>query len=357
MRFSEFLNALCKESAVLELEDFGLKEVEVLETGLVVSTSDPLARFPIVGYGNRTNANCGRFFGIRGCLRVENHNVVSADGVNHAGKVALSVVNCSCGKFSCPTCYKSAAVRLARSITARVDEASKRYGAAEHVIVSPPIKDRGLPVDVLFRDAYKALELRGFVGANLTLHGSRKRHWEMHGGFLRLVGEEWEPHFHTVAFMSGDGYAHCRACHIVPNKESCRSCGGFEFLTRKVNETDGYIVKIAMDKHGNTSKRDSVYGTVFYELTHASVERDAVRFHVARSFGCLANRKFAVPIVEEKKQKCPICGEEFERVFYMGLEHICGDMREAGYLKHFEMDAVGEDGRPNFVERECGSYG
>jgi hypothetical protein len=98
--------------------------------------------FELVGQGEKTNANCGRFVSFKGCLHTELHNKTTLEGVNYSGKVYVRKVHASCDKPTCPVCYKSGwAVREADRITQRIRAASKTAGLAEHIIVGVPKSD------------------------------------------------------------------------------------------------------------------------------------------------------------------------------------------------------------------------
>ena len=84
--------------------------------------------YRLVGNGKITNRYCGKFARFKGCLRVDLHNKTTLDGVNYAGKVFVRRVHYSCGKPSCPICYKSGwAVREAENIKHRLVEACLLY--------------------------------------------------------------------------------------------------------------------------------------------------------------------------------------------------------------------------------------
>ena len=137
--------------------------------------------FQLVGHGKVTNEHCGKFGKFNVCSRVELHNRVTLDGANFKGKVFLKPVFKSCGKPSCPKCYRYGwAVREARNIKARLKEGSKRLGKVEHIICSVPPKDYGLSFKALRRKAVKVLKSRGVFGGVLIFHAFRynlRKHW------------------------------------------------------------------------------------------------------------------------------------------------------------------------------------
>lgn len=301
--------------------------------------------FQLVGHGRQTNSYCGKFHTYKGCIRVDLHNIMTLDGVNYAGKVFIRKVRYSCGKPSCPVCYKHGwANRQARRIEARLEKASKRFGQVEHIICSVPIKSYSLPMKSLRIQALKALKIRGCFGGVLIFHAFRynpSKLWY------------WAPHFHVLGYLFGDKkYSRCRGCH-KRNTLFCTAppynCTGFEAWTRKCNEKDGYIVKIALDKHGQPSKRDSIHGSAWYQLHHSSIKKDSVRFHVATWFGTCSYRNLKVT-AEMRKDVCPLCKHELVDLEYFGAKHF---NLEFGSLD-FERDSYEdyeEDGRVVWRER------
>ena len=98
------------------------------------------------GAGKQTDGRCGQTLGYKACLNEELHRHVSLDGINHAGMIYVKKIVHSCDKPECPVCSKRGwAVREACSIEYRIAEASKRFGVAEHIVISVPKTDYNLP--------------------------------------------------------------------------------------------------------------------------------------------------------------------------------------------------------------------
>ena len=277
--------------SVLE-DDFDEEPVEV--------GNFDLGDFELVGHGEVTNENCGRFSGyFYGCLRVDLHKLITLDGVNYAGKVYAKPYFHSCDKPSCPVCFKYGwVVREARSIVARLEVASKRFGLVEHVVCSVPTKDYGLSFNAMRLKAVKVLKSRGIVGGVLVFHA------------FRFNLEKWwyfSPHWHVLCFVLG-GYAKCRNCK---RKWNClEGCGGFDDRAWQAFQKDGWYVKVL-------GKRKSVFRTAAYQLNHSSVKKGAVRFHVASWFGNCSYRKLKVT-AEMRKSVCPISKHDLEKLRYNG---------------------------------------
>ena len=257
--------------------------------------------FELVGHGEVTNENCGRFSGhYYGCLRTDLHKLITLDGANYAGMIYGKPFFHSCDKPSCPVCFKYGwAVREARKIEARLKEASKRFGLAEHIVCSVPSKDFGLSYEAMCLKTVKVLKSRGVVGGCLIFHGFRfnKRKWFWY----------WSPHFHALGFILG-GYARCRKCS---RKWNClKGCGGFDDRAWQECQKDGWYVKVL-------GKRKSVFWTLWYQLNHSSIKKGVVRFHVATWFGNVSYRKLKVT-AEMRKSVCPICQHDLVKIRYHG---------------------------------------
>lgn len=273
--------------------------------------------FQLVGHALKpTNERCGTFRKFVGCSRVELHNKAVFDKggrlVDCRGKGFFRPVFHSCDKPSCPVCYERGwAVREAKNIQFRLEQASKRFGLAEHVIVSVPSKDYGLSYEAMRKKVINVLNGRGVVGGCLIFHGARynlRQQWY------------WSPHFHVLGFILG-GYGECRNCkdRKCVGFGNFSKCDGFEARTRRLNERDGYIVKVK-------GKRKTVFGTGWYQLHHSTIRTDVKCFHVATWFGVCSYRKLKISKELRKewdelhKPKCPICGHDLVRHAYYGRE-------------------------------------
>lgn len=169
----------------------------------------------IVGNGKVTNENCGKFRGFRGCIRTDLHDVVTLAGESYHGKAYVCVKHFSCFKPDCPVCYLSWALREAKAIAGRLD-GLRKFGLAEHIVVSVPLKDYGLGFEKLRAKVVKVCKDRGIKGGVMIFHGFRydvRRHWC------------WSPHFHVLDFVEG-GVHGCRECQAVGSK-LCFDKGGF----------------------------------------------------------------------------------------------------------------------------------
>jgi hypothetical protein len=261
--------------------------------------------FGLVGGGSVKSGDCGAWR-VYGCANVELHNRITVDGHSYKDKVYLKRVAFSCGRPACPICYKMWAGREAKRIEARLAEASKRLGLVEHIIVSPPKCDRQRLADDLEGYRYKvydALRVRGVIGGCLIFHGFR----------FRYKIPYFSPHFHVLGFIKG-GYP-CRGCKHWCGPES--KCDGFEAVTRKFNLSDGFIVELAKDEHGDKGVRVSVRLTARYQLGHATLKTDVPDFRIVTWFGVCSYHALKAP-VHVVEHVCPICKHELDLLRYFG---------------------------------------
>jgi len=293
-----------------------------------------------VGRGLPSSPSCGQHRGIVVCKNIEGHKGVSVGGRDCTGKVVVRHKHMWCHKSSCPVCFiRGWSVRGARNITGRVDEGVRRdFGVVEHVMVSVAVADRGLPEEVLRKKARSALKARGIFGGCMIFHGYRM---DRNRGVL-----VWSPHYHCLGFVL-DGYSRCRNC---PRKSNCDpNCDGFDSRAWKLFNEDGYYVKVF-------AERETVFGTAFYQLNHATIRLGVRRFHAVTWFGACGNRKYSAPKVLSV-DVCPACEEEMVRSVYVGKRPFVKSVAHPDYESVSLRDEFGEDGEPNFVDYVPSSAG
>ena len=296
-----------------------------------------------VGRGVESSPFCGRYVGVKVCKDVEEHEGVVVGGEDYTGRVAVAPMHMWCHKSSCPICFiRGWSVRGARSIEGRLNEGVKRgLGKVEHGLVSVAVADRNLPESVMRKKCRDVLFDRGVIGGCMIFHGYRR---DKKRGVLA-----WSPHYHVLGFIEG-GYSRCRECE---RKWNClEGCGGFDDRAWQGFQKDGYFVRVF-------AERDTVFGTAFYQLHHATIRIGIKRFHAVTWFGVCGNRKFK----SEKSMAevvCPACGEEMLRCVYVGKRPIVKDVGNVGYRAVFPFDEFDENGEPNFIDfvggRGSGSY-
>ena len=286
-----------------------------------VNTSHTFGKFQLVGHGKITNKFCGKYIGLKGCLRVDLHNIVTLDGKSYRGKIFRRIVHHFCNKASCPVCFKSGwCLRQAGTIEARLVEASKRFGMIEHIVASIPPKDYGLSYEAMRKKIDKVLKSRRVIGYVKIFHGFRyniRKRWY------------WSPHFHVLGFILG-GFERCRGC-----EKSCLGCDGFKERQKNLYFKDNYLVKVL-------ARRKTIFGTAYYQLTHATRDITKRRFHVATWAGVCSYRKLKVT-PEKRKELCPLCQHDLIDVEYLGLKSLSSE-RDA--FEDFE-----ENGLPAWSEK------
>jgi hypothetical protein len=309
----------------------------------------------LVGNGGVPHEMCGKYRTLKGCLGGENgeaHNHVGLDGVNYKGKVYVKVVHHWCNRPSCKICFKHGwAVREAHKAERRLAEAAKRFGQAEHIVASVPKSDYGLPFRKMRLRCVAALYARGVVGGVLIFHAFRYNDYEEARRKHMPLGWYYSPHFHILGFILG-GFRECRRCEHVDEKGSrscCGGCEGFYGRSKKCYDKDSYIVEVE-------GERETIGGTLWYQLNHASVDSSMKRFHVSTWFGVCSYRKLKVT-VEKRKELCPICGEELEKLMCLGSLRIVKERGAAGYQAAFLDDLVTADGSLNYQVVRGGSSG
>jgi hypothetical protein len=184
----------------------------------------------------------------------------------------------------------------------------------------------------------------------LVFHGFRYRKSDFtHVGVYFPKGWIWSPHFHCIGFIQG-GYGRCRSCHEynVHGAVACLGCKGFEGVTRKCFEKDGCIVKVK-------DLRATISGTASYELSHASVKVDVVRFHCVSWFGNCSYRKLKV-VFEVVKVVCPLCQHDCVPLLYFGGKGVILDKGVDGYVQD-SFEDMNEGTGDCYVERVGHPFG
>ena len=288
----------------------------------------------LVGHGNQTNGNCGMFKKFMGCLNVNLHNQARFFNQDlKKNSVFIKPIYHSCDKPTCPKCFKFGwAVRAASRMQRRLEDASKQFGLVEHIVASVPIGEYSLSLEALRKKAIKIMFNRGIIGGSMIFHGFRYANRKEALNKRVPFGWRWNPHFHVLGFVGGEGYGRCRRCKGA----DCYACGGFEGVTRREREKDKWIVKVL-------EKRKTVGGTCWYQLNHCSIRRGSKKSHAATWFGVCSYRK--LKLINERdvgiKHKCPICSSDLVRVRYLG------DFSELSISRRGEtVSMFGDDGEP-----------
>jgi len=288
-----------------------------------------------VGRGLKSSVSCARWAGLDICRNFDGHKGKSLNGVDCTGKVVNRLRHWWCHKSSCPVCFISGwSVRGANHITGRVLKGAELgLGEIEHVVVSPTVEDRDLSESVLRVKCREALFDSGVVGGCMIFHGFRigRRHER---GML-----VWSPHYHVLGFVEG-GFDRCRHC----KGGDCRACGGFMGKAYGVYDENGYIVDVK-------EKRESIFGTGWYQLHHSTIRLGVKRFHVVTWFGNCGNRKFK-SLKLAVKCLCRVCDDEMVRSVYVGEDYVEKNVGRVGYRPVFVKPEFGVDGEPNYIDKD-----
>lgn len=285
----------------------------------------------LVGHGQQTKGCCGHIRKTKVCLNVDLHNRLTLDGKSYIGKVKYKKVHFWCHKPECPVCYGAWATRESYKMEGRLNEVSRHFGQAEHLVISVPKHLYHLSVKALRRKAVKILEGLGVIGGSVITHAFRFRpdHW--------YIGV----HFHALGFVLG-GLGRCRHCQKRLARSCPDSCDGFLVRAWKEHLKSGWYITVAHDRYGNIAERKSVRGTAKYELSHASFEKGSKRANIVLWFGVCSYRKLKwTP--EKKKEVCEICGYELKHGCYVGSERF-DVFADEGWTNFLDID-----GHPQFV--------
>jgi len=311
--------------------------------------------FQRVGTGLQTDSRCGQTLGFKGCLNVDLHAHVTLDGRNHAGNIYIKKVVHSCDKPECPVCFKRGwAVREASAIEYRINQASKSFGVAEHIVCSVPKNDYGLPYAQLKAKALKAIRNRGVLGGVLIFHA--QRYCNMRESVVKSKPFGWylSFHFHVIGFIDG-GYAQCR--HCSRSTLDCLACTGFNGRTRKEYYKEG-----GKDGAGNSGSgwivdvkgaRKTIHGTAWYQLNHSTLVHGAKRSCVTTWFGVCSYVKLRLKKEDRiSRDVCPICQHELEEVIYVG-EGVPEALTsfDSYMVREWEEPYLDKNGSPNWIPK------
>ena len=226
------------------------------------------ADLPLVGHGY-AKTTCGMPYFV-GCL--EFHDSMELPiGVEHqhdlrgqclSNGVWVKVKRMWCHRPSCPVCFKHWIDReIARSMK-RFEAHNKKYGSAGkelHHVVSVPIQFYGLSLKKMRFLRLTAAKLVGLKGASCVYHSKRWKHGKAY----------FSAHFHFIGYsedINGDKVAEVFNYGWVHDAKG-KACLQSEFhpgKQLKVQKNHGFFQK-------NVGLRNSLAGTIGYELSHAAV--------------------------------------------------------------------------------------
>ena len=258
--------------------------------------------YALPGHGENY-LECGHM-AAKGCLNVGDHHA-GLDDLGREGKAFVRLYAKCCWRAECPVCYEKWASREASRAEFRLlsfcgskskafelfsikredrrhRDVATAFRVAKfkpiHVIFSVPVGSYHLDVRVLRPRLYKIAKICGVFGGCAIFHPFRED----------KVLKRWyfSPHFHVVGF-------------------------GWVRNVVKVHKKSGWVIK-------NKGLRETVHGTLHYQLSHAGIRKG---YHVVTWFGSLARNKFPVGSMPEVRPVCSLCGSELvDLVFVGGLD-------------------------------------
>ena len=216
---------------------------------------------------------CG-LWATTGCLNVTKHVELRADGESHAGKIYIKHFQRCCFKADCKKCYLKWAKREAHKSARRIERYQELSGKQPiHVIVSPPSSAWEKEIKSWRKEVYKIIKKVKVRGGACIYHPFR----------YNKELNEWyySPHFHVLCF----GWL------IDVGKEYAKT---------------GYVIK-------NLGVRKTIYGTIYYQLTHAGIHKGR---HSLVWFGSLSYSKLRMP-KEPASDICPVCERALVRIWWV----------------------------------------
>ena len=249
---------------------------------LIVLPGDRIDNWGLPGHGV-SKETCGTFF-MKGCLNISDHPENLAYFEPHVHK---------CFSPKCPVCWLLWCKRASARIEARINSylSVHKKLKAIHVVSSIPFNHYHLPIGRLRHLAQKYVKTAGFWGGSCIFHPFRQ---EKGSGIWYF-----SPHFHFIGV-------------------------GWIVNTSSLYHKSGWIVK-------NVRVRDTIFGTAFYQLTHAGVFYGEGRKHSITWFGCMGYRMMPMEPILKNTRVCPVCGEKLFTLVWLGegdLPLPCG----RGYL-------------------------
>lgn len=215
---------------------------------------------------------CGQFATL-GCMDIESHKKLGKGNFIYVKRFQRS-----CYRAVCKMCYLKWIARQSNNATRRIEAYANKSGKSPiHLILIVNANQYNTPVKILRQRMSHILRMAGIDGAAVAFHpfrfDQRQRRWYP------------APHFHLVGF-------------------------GVEWKIRQAFGKYGWFVK-------NEQERRSVFQTFCYILSHCGVKKG---HQTVTWFGSLSYSKLQVE-KEPKITKCPVCGGDFEEVYYEELFH------------------------------------
>lgn len=221
----------------------------------------------------------------KGCLNISNHPVKMA-WIKHYQEC--------CFRAECGVCMWKWLDREANKVATRLEKcnnfANELFGNGFrykpiHVVVSVPKKDYDLDFAKMKVKAVKLLKIVSVYGGVIIFHPFR----------FDKEKNEWyySPHFHIVGY-------------------------GWTIQTDQVFDKTGYFIK-------NIGVRDSVFSTVWYQLSHCGIKKGNVHnIHSVIWWGMLGYRsqysKLFNPEKDDSIDLCPYCCHKLLDLTWVGKD-------------------------------------
>jgi len=205
---------------------------------------------------------CGQW-SYMGCLKKEKHS---------NGKIFLKPFEKSCFRADCVKCCFKWLGREASKATKRMEKYEKQSKKTlKHIIVSVPRFDYYKEKKTLSKKVRKILKEVKADSGLIIFHPFR----------IDKKTDVWyySPHFHVLGF------------------------GWVEGVAEAYNKY-GYVIK-------NLGKRESVFGTIYYQLSHAGIKKHN---HVLSYFGECSYSKLKVDQENEDLKNCPFCKDSLQEL-------------------------------------------
>lgn len=199
----------------------------------------------------------------------------------------------------------------------------------------------------------RILDSHGISGGLIVFHPARYANAKESVEKGVKMGFYFSPHYHVVGFIKG-GYSRCRGCKYNNkyDRDRCRACEGFEGKVRRLNERDGFIVKVL-------GERKTIWGTVYYQLDHLGVTVENSGYHNVTWFGVVSYR--ALKLDEEDLKEvdadhslCPLCQKELQDLRYLGSDYF--RFAKEFWIKEFEEPFLDKDGNPLWAVKEKSAW-
>lgn len=267
--YPQVLGTHISPSVFFILDNLGLeyvnRDTKLQDLPQIVTPDQKINGWGLPGHGESKDT-CGNFYR-KVCLNTWEHP---------EGKAVFKNLVHSCHSYKCPICWHSWTLRAAKRVTDRIratQEQKPWLGLPIHVAASVPPELYHLSFQEMKKILYPMLKKIGFMGGSCILHIYRQ---VKNSGLWYF-----SPHFHLIGF------------------------GWLKGIAENYEES-GWVIK-------HLGVRKNVFGTAFYQLTHAAVWYGEGRRQTVTYVGESNNRNLKLPKYEQPAVGCPYCGAKMQR--------------------------------------------